>query len=535
MNRGAVPPIVQRILIFLAASGSWALLMWSTACWMPKGLDVLRPPEMRFWEDLALATSQHFAEPARPEPLAIASWRGQAQADAYQTRVLRQVSELGLAPWQFWRTIPMNRFRGYERLEARSSDDVGRAGLLVIGFRMLGGVAPYLLFWLGALISLPLLLWAGWELLGAGMPVAAVLFPLAVTCSAFTADALALYHRSSGFYLLGLLALVPLATYAAAGRPTLRGLAVRALTVGAAIAVCTWCRSAAKAELAGGFLALLVGVARAEHAARGPLGTWLKTPLRRAGSAALLAVLLVAPCVASRPANAHEVWLPIWEGLGDFDRSKGHYWKDSAAKEVLRQAGIDAPPNYRIPTEHDEVFRRSVLADIQGDPLWYVDILQKRVRATLLLSRLWPQYAATAQPSPHEGYMDHYYASIATANVFGLGPWRRTFHMGLLLLPTGLLLVVWCAGRVLPRLRPVAAALTGPVLALACLAAGGLPVPVLITTAGGVEPQSLVLVHLLALAFLANACAAEWKRRSPQKNSPLRARREIGVPPATTC
>jgi hypothetical protein len=43
-------------------------------------------------------------------------------------------------------------------------DDSGRPLLLSLGFRLLGGVSPYLLFWLALLAAIPVLGWAAWEM-----------------------------------------------------------------------------------------------------------------------------------------------------------------------------------------------------------------------------------------------------------------------------------------------------------------------------------------------------------------------------------
>jgi hypothetical protein len=105
----------------------------------------------------------------------------------------------------------------------------------------------------------------------------------------------------------------------------------------------------------------------------------------------------------------HELWHPIFCGLGDFDRKYGYAWDDNTAYDHARpilkknyniqftkyEAGpqwargryvgnyYDARKQYPIlifdyPQYHT-VIRDKVLADIGNDPLWYADILARRV------------------------------------------------------------------------------------------------------------------------------------------------------------
>lgn len=109
----------------------------------------------------------------------------------------------------------------------------------------------------------------------------------------------------------------------------------------------------------------------------------------------------------------HNLWHPIWCGLGDFDTKYGHQWRDQAAFEsslpILKSRyGINPPPwngelvfgnwfwdrqrrYYRSPInipEHELVVKGKVLADIAADPLWYGEILLKR--AWRVLTQLTP-------------------------------------------------------------------------------------------------------------------------------------------------
>jgi len=108
-------------------------------------------------------------------------------------------------------------------------------------------------------------------------------------------------------------------------------------------------------------------------------------------------------------------WHVIWKGLGDFDRSHGYVWDDAAAitysqpvlaeryhidlpwwwgvkgkEDRAREAGDyydTAGVYYRIPWEaphYAEVLREKVLRDIASEPLWYLEIIGRRVSRILV-------------------------------------------------------------------------------------------------------------------------------------------------------
>ena len=59
---------------------------------------------------------------------------------------------------------------------------------------------------------------------------------------------------------------------------------------------------------------------------------------RRAILAAILLMVLMAP-KAVAPAQGHEFWVGMWEGLGDFDREHGHAWSAWDARIALDTEG----------------------------------------------------------------------------------------------------------------------------------------------------------------------------------------------------
>jgi hypothetical protein len=101
--------------------------------------------------------------------------------------------------------------------------------------------------------------------------------------------------------------------------------------------------------------------------------------------------------------RGHQFWHPVFCGLGDFDRKYGYAWKDQVAYQfaipILRdryqisypyhpdslhfQAWYDSARIYYIKFDEIEAYeiimKEKVLNDIQKDPGWYFNILQKRI------------------------------------------------------------------------------------------------------------------------------------------------------------
>jgi hypothetical protein len=104
--------------------------------------------------------------------------------------------------------------------------------------------------------------------------------------------------------------------------------------------------------------------------------------------------------------NHHTLWQVAWEGLGDFDTRFGHAWDDrkafAFAAPILRSDyGLNIAytkgyfsdqmyPDgyYRISLEdlpqYTALMRSAVLHDVTHHPIWYGEILLKRIRAILL-------------------------------------------------------------------------------------------------------------------------------------------------------
>jgi hypothetical protein len=463
-----------------------AVLLANTAAWTASTNYADLTSWRRLWEDLAHATNA-FLDSSQPAARA----RTERSADvvaAYRQVVLEKVAELELRPHQFWRTLRSRPFLPHRAPLAEGAfDDRGRADLLGWGFRLLGGVSPFLILWLGALAAVPVLLWTAWEFGEACRPVAGTLFLLLVACSPFVVEALALARSSIGFYVLAVLVLVPLAVYAVLGRGgSLRGLAWRAALATLFFTLAAWCRGGVLLLFPGFALALAVAFERVRppHLGRAQ---------RVLAILGLLAAFL-GPFAVLRPAGHHDVWAATWEGLGDFDREKGHTWSDPAAEELVALQGVRGLRN----AESEQVLKAIVLRHIREDPGWYASILLKRVGATLTQWKLWPWGPRDGihlrrASSPNEGYTDKYWGYTTTVDCFGLGSVVKEVPITVLLLPTLALLAAAAARR---------RGGWGPPAVVGMVAAATLPLPVLISTAGGLETEAFALAYFLGAAFL---------------------------------
>jgi hypothetical protein len=509
----------RRLLVLCFGCLASAILVFNTATRPKATLDELRAPR-RYWEDVTVGISHHLYRDAEEAATTVSVGSGPASdlRHAYTRHLIRTVEEEGIRPWQFWRTVRIKPYLKRERVVPRDFDDPGRPGLIAAGFRALGGVSPYLGLWLGALFCVPVLAWSAAELGAAGRLAAAAAFPLLLALSCFVVEVLALPYSAVGFYVLGVLVLACLAIYALLGRSTSTvGLLARLVAAGALFALCLLCRASTIALLPGFVLAIVLAMRRALAARGGTLLSWKGAGLALAG----IAVFLL-PYVAVRQPRHHAIWGDVWEGLGDFDRTKGHAWFDPALRRLLRSEGMRLHRNVGVEWESPEsesILKHIVLREIAEDPLWYAEILVKRLGSTLSLSKLWPYGPSdgrtmTQALTENEGLMDSYYAMTTTVDFFGLGSWRREVRLGLLLAPSVLLATLWLAGFRPGPLFGHREALGRCVATLACVACGCLVLPVGITTASALETEAFAIVYFLGLALLLDQGLAFW--RCPQ-------------------
>lgn len=478
----------------------------------------------RGWDDLALAVgeSERGEYPVAPYSVTDRLRRDTDDFFSFRDRLNAQIAADRVAPTQFWRTLTGPWLTVSEWPVARRFDDSGRSVLLGLGFRLLGGVAPYLLPWLAVLGAAVACAWTAAELAAAGWRLAAVVFPVALALSAFVLDVLMVGYAAAGFQLVALLVVTAVAVYAVAGDPTMRGVAVRGVVAALATALCAFCRSATLMLLPGLAVALCIGVRRATAGAPSTVRGKILAGLGLA--AAALAVALGAyqglvAWTAARMADtaerhamgrqfppAHDVWITLWQGLGDFDRTKGHVYLDMAGERAVMEAG----GHRRLGRRSELLLRKAILSEIRSDPAWFTAILVRRTWATVSLAKLWPRKTTAGTSivpakSENEGVTDTYYTMIAQADQVAFGGSEWELPGWTLLGPLVLLVVVAfvpLAG--LKERRPIA---RRALLAVGAVSLSALATPVLITTASGFEAQMFVIVDVLALALVAQALA----------------------------
>ncbi len=101
--------------------------------------------------------------------------------------------------------------------------------------------------------------------------------------------------------------------------------------------------------------------------------------------------------------KGHRFWHPVFCGLGDFDTKYGYKWNDTVAYNyaipvLKKKYGLDLKydghkyyldeyydkdslyyKKFDDYDEYEEVIKEKVLSDIKKDPLWYINILIKRI------------------------------------------------------------------------------------------------------------------------------------------------------------
>jgi len=441
----------------------------------------------RLWSDLAIATADYVNATEGPIQPEITGDRAEVEARGL---IIERIVNQGLSP-----TRPFERVRKTQPFveaklgpEAKAYDDPGRAILLAFAYRVGGGIMPFLILWLGFLVAVPLLMWLALELWAAGRALVALLMVLILGLSPFFVESLALGRYSAGFYLIALLAIVPLGVYARLHpAPTLRGLGLRLLAAGLLLGLCTFCRSSCAVLWPGFVLAAGLGVFRVTSDWR-----------RRIAFTAVAGIVLALPVLFVPGSQQNDMWQPLWEGLGDFDRTHGFTWRDIEALRVVQEHGV---AELWTP-ESEAVLKSQVLEAIAAEPGWYAGILLKRLASTVTLWRLWPWTPWDGEfihgsETPNEGGLGKYWTYTTTADFLGLGSYQVEAPVSLLVAPGVLLAALAFRGR-------RAAAAREALMVLACPALAALTLPVLVTTAGGQSGQALALVYLIAAAFLAD-------------------------------
>ena len=504
----------------LLALPLWALLYANAAAlrsdWDLANLGTSR----RYWDDLAVAVVNYQQGVGRLSAGETVGWRcGEVIAWLRQSLPIA-AHDAAVRGWQFWRTLPVHQFRHASPMRLRDSDDAGRSWFATWGFFILGGIAPYLPLWLAVLLALPLFYWIMLEHLVAGNGPTGAVFLLLLALSAYTADLLTLPYSAVGFFLVSLLLVVALATYSlTAPRITPSGLLLRWLVGGIVFAVCVLCRRSCLTLAPALTVAAAIGAIRASRGKKRPMG---RAALFTVGAL----MLLLGPHLLVRPSAHHEEWVGIWEGLGDFDREKGHAWDDDVAREALRREGyvVSGSVGPWWNAEMESIFRRLTLRDIATDPAWYAGILGRRLAATVLQLRLWPRQSVdgrsfASHTRPNEGCIDVYYRLTHTADWFGLG--RRLVELPLVVLWMPLVTAAALGAIALLRRRSGRLVLAKGQLGIVGLVAlAAAPLPILVTTASGPETQAFTLVHLLLAGVLVEAVVRAVSRAVDRRSAP---------------
>jgi hypothetical protein len=308
----------------------------------------------RLWTDLAVATANWVEATQGPASETV---RGREADQLARGLILERIANQGLRA-----TRPLERVTKTQpfvsaglRPEQNPYDDRGRALLLALAFRAWGGIVPFLIVWLGFLAAAPALGWTAVELWAAGRTRVAAGALLLIGLSPFVAETLALTRYPVGFYLVAVLFILPLSVYAHLHpAPTLAGLGARLVAASALLTLCTFCRSSAAVLLPGYVLAAWLGVCRI-------------TPdrVRRIMLTAAAALLLALPGTLVPGAQQNDMWQPVWEGLGDFDRTHDFTWADAKALETVREAGVAS----LWTPESERVLRAQVVETIRGERL----------------------------------------------------------------------------------------------------------------------------------------------------------------------
>ena len=494
------------VMALIAGLLACGVLLVNAAVRPGSRLDELKAPR-RYWEDVSVGVSAYFYSGDQKDvptihvgiPIAM-DYRHH-----YEGYLIRMVDELGIKPWQFWRTVPIRPSLKKDRIVPRDVDDPGRPALLAAAFRMAGAALPYLGLWLGILFACPVLLWMAWELWRADLPIAGTVLPLLIASSAFMVDILTLAYSAQAFYGLGALLLLVVSVHASLNRsPRYASLALRLLLAGSVFALSVLGRVSTMALLPAFLLAiaLRVDVLVAATSCR---------VSRRVWAVALAIAVFMTPYAMVRQSRHHAVWGDIWEGLGDFDREYGHVWSDSVLRNVLRREGMPLGPDVGVEFENDQseqILRRLVLGAIERDPVWYAGILARRAVATVTQRKLWPYFlwdgeAVAPASHPNEGRTDVYYSMATSVDTLALGRFRLEIPVSLMIAPTLILVLlrVFSARAGLPP--PLRARLNGYLGSMLLLALGTASLPVFITTASAFEVQCFALVYFAGFAFLA--------------------------------
>lgn len=428
---------------------------------------------------------------------------------------------------RFWKTISSTPFLNGSVGFLDYFHDVGRAYVLGWGFKLLKGISPYLLFWLGFILAIPVFFWLGYEFCGAEERVSGAIFLFLLGISSFFSEALTLSYSTAGFYIIGVLILTAFSLSSISGSAVSpQGLLARLALGGTLFGVCLLCRSGTVFILPGFVIAIWLWVSK--KGLNLPKG-WKKVLFFVFALVVFLSPYIVLKASVDRVVSRtlalygksvflplhHPVWHALWCGLGDFDRSKDHFWDDRAAERAVELAGgpkmrrVTGPGNVTVTREYEKAIRALFFRDVLTDPSWYFTILGKRLGSTVLQTKtlFWSFHDRHLKPlskAPRErsnDIIDRYYRRVAQVDTFALGSYR----VELSLLPFILATFIFLGQSARVSFRVFKAShrvmVHRQVWVLLSMASGTLFLPVLVTTAGGLETQGFAFLYFLGFSF----------------------------------
>jgi hypothetical protein len=471
----------------LVASLTIAVLIYNTRCERGDTLarleysqwvdgSVYSTASWRFWDDMCVAINRYldwsYGPRGRPGNF-------DEDAAAFKDLIVWKAGEAGIRPFEFWRVIRPEPFlRVRHRTWIPPLEDPGRPILLAAAFALRRGIAPYLMIWIGTLASIPAFLWVLWEARASSVLLAGSVFVALCVSSPFVVESLSLAHSAVAFYLIAALLLVALGLYAFVGRDgSARGFAVRAVAASVGFALCCLCRA----------------------------GTLLMAP---AFGVALL-VALVGPYLLVRPPQHHNFWISYWEGLADYGADRGYSWQDRDLKRWLVARGRKPFEHPRDVSPEDDAYMGQVVRqDIRADPGWYAVVLGRRFVDTVSLAKLAPY-------GPRDGYSIEppplHFKYTTPADWLGFGGTKVEVRTSFLW-SGSLILLLWWVHAALRSKAELKRRLEDRLALILSLAAATLALPVLMTTAAGMETETFVVVHILSFSVLVQAVAdaASW-------------------------
>lgn len=471
--------------------------VYSTASW-------------RFWDDMCVAINRYLdwsygprGRPGNPDE----------DAAAFKDLVVWKAGEAGIRPFEFWRVIRPEPFlRVRHRTWIPPLEDPGRPMLLAAAFALRQGIAPYLMIWIGTLTSIAALLWVLWEARASGVLLAGSVFVALCVSSPFVVESLSLAHSAVAFYLIAALLLVALGLYAFLGRDeAARGFALRAVAASVGFALCCMCRAGTLLMAPAFGVALLVALDRIVPG-RVQGGFW-----RRSLLAGALTIAFVGPYLLVRPPQHHNFWISYWEGLADYGVDRGYSWQDRDLKRWLVARGRKPFEHPRdVSAEDDAYMGQVVRQDIRADPVWFAGVLGRRFVDTVSLAKLAPY-------GPRDGYSIEppplHFKYTTPADWLGFGGTKVEVPTSFLW-SGSLILLLWWVHAALRSKAELKRRLEDRLALILSLAAATLALPVLMTTAAGMETETFVLVHILSFSVLVQAVAdgVSWPRAVRRAN-----------------